>query len=187
MILTFQCGSDGHSPSVPGVRVLCKGVVRGSCAGSGGLVRGLVRGLGCCRHRIWHRIAKSLHLYSSEMFFGGAGHQNHCKINAFVWFGKVDWGAGHSKSLQILCICIVWEVGWGGGARESFQKQCIFMVLEGWWGGAPESLQTQCMCMVLEGWLGERRTRLIAKSMHLQGFGRLIGGAENHCKINIFV
>ena len=124
-----------------------------------------------------------------------------CKIIAFV-------GNRAPESLQNQCICMVWESGLGGGAREiipksihlycfgswlgvgareSFQKQCICMVLEGWWGGPPESLQNQCMCMVLECWLGERRTRLIAKSMHLQSFGRLIRGAENHCKINIFV
>ena len=146
--------------------------MRGSCAGSGGLVRGLVRGLGCCRHRIWHRIAKSLHLYGSERFLLGAGHQNHCKINAFVWFGKVDWGAGHEKSFPNLYICIVLEVGWGSGRENHFKSNafvwfwkvggaghqnhckinaCVWFWNVSWGSGAPDSLQNLCICKVLEG------------------------------------
>ena len=164
-------------------RVLCGGLVRDRvvlCRALCGAwaVAGIEYGIGLQNHCIcmvrkgfcWGRgtiiIAKSMHLYGLGKWIRGRGTRNHCKIYTFVLF---------------------WKLVWGGGARESFQKQCICMVLGGGWGGAPESLQNQCMCMVLEGWLGERRTRLIAKSMHLQGFGRLIGGAENHYKINIFV
>ena len=50
-------------------------------------------------------------------------------------------------------------------------------------------LQNHCICMVLKGFCWEQGTRIIAKSMHLYGLGKWIGGrgTRNHCQIYTFV
>ena len=40
-------------------------------------------------------------------------------------------------------------------------------------------LQNHCICMVLKGFCWEQGTRIIAKSMHVYGFGMLVGGAAH--------
>ena len=81
-------------------------------------------------------VARSMHLYSFgklvwgegalESFqnqcilcglgklIGGAGHKNHCKINAFVLFWKVGWGAGHQNHCNLNAFVWFGKVGWGG-------------------------------------------------------------------------
>ena len=107
----------------------------------------------------------------------GAGHKNHCTINAFVWFCKVGWGRGTRIIATLMHLYGLGKLV-GAGHEKSLQHLCICKVLEGWLGGW--GIRNHCkintfVCFWKAGW-GSGAPEIIATSTHVFGFGTLVGG-----------